>query len=837
MKRIFFCFILSFLAGSFTTSYAQTLEAYMEAADESFAKKDYYSALKYYEIANEIKEYEDPAIWYKYAESARLISAYTVADSAYQVVVEKKATEYPLAIYWLANMKQRLGKYQQAKSLYERFIEESPLAEDYYKTVAERGAKESIWALNMLENPKNVEVKHLDANINTPYSEFGPYYKGDTLYYSSYSFVEKNDEYNPQRIYSRMMTSIDGKPGELSTDGFNQKMKHSAHNAFNDDFTRVYYTICEYIGETAEVQCAIYYRQKDPTGNWGASIKLPDYINLEGYTNTEPAIGKNRETGQEYLFFASDRPGGQGEMDIWCAYVEPDGSVLNPVNLPNINTTQNEITPFFHTRTQKLYFSSDGHQGMGGYDIFKADGTGDAWYDIENIGYPINSSYNDIYFSLNTRGTEAHFSSNRLGGEFLEKEKEICCNDIYSVELDLVLDLLAFTFDNKTKEPLLNATVELFEIDSEGRRSILTKIQPNSNDFLFPLERGKIYEVVATREGYGPASTKIDLTGGEVGDVEQIEKNLYLDPIEIRLDAFTFDFDDEEPLFDATITLFELESSGETKLLESKKNEGGNDFSFPLEVGKDYIITTERTGYESLIDTIPISEMVFTESKTIEANLFLKRTNFDDFLPLLIYFDNDIPKRGASSTVANTEYTETVIPYLQRQDTYKEEYTLPMEGEEKFVQAERFDIFFNREVKLGYDRLLGFTNKLYNFVKRGNSIQIAFKGYTSPRASDSYNEKLSKRRIDSVIKYFRNHNGGIFIEYMNDGRLTIEQEAYGETKAPKGVSDKLTDERDSIYSILASAERRVEIVGVSVSRTNDETSITIDQKNINNKGK
>lgn len=837
MKRIYIFFILIFSIGCFSTTYAQSLEAYMEAADTSFKKKDYYSALNYYNIANEIQEYQDPAIWYKYAESARLINAYTTADSAYQVVLDLKAEEYPLTLYWLANMKQRLGKYQQAKAIYERFITESPLATDYYLQVAEKAVAESEWAMGIIENPKEVEINHLPGSVNTAYSEFGAYKQGDTLYYSSFSFYEEKDEFNPQRLYSRMMMSIDGAPGEMYKDGFNQSLKHTAHNAFNSDMTRVYYTICDYVDGTAEVQCAIYYREKDRAGNWGVSYPLPDYINMSGYTNTQPTVGKNRETGQEYLFFTSDRPGGQGGYDIWCSYVEPDGTVLNPINLPTINTAQNEITPFFHTRTQTFYFSSDGHQGLGGYDIFKAATTGDQFDEPENMGAPINGSYNDIYFALDKKGSEAHFASNRAGGTYLEAEKEICCNDIYSVELDLVIDLLALTFDKNTEEPLNGVRVELFEIDNDGRKSIISKVQDYSNEFLFPLERGKKYLVVAEREGYAPATAEVDLTGGQVGDVEQIEKRLYLEPLEIDLLATTFDFDTEEPLFDATVALHEILPSGESILIESIKNESGNEFPFPLELGKDYFITSERLGYESRVDTIMISDMQFTESKTIELQIFLQRTNFDDYLPLLIYFDNDIPKRGANATTANTEYTETVVPYLQRQTTYKEKFTDDMEGNTKFTQGERFDIFFNREVKLGYEKLLEFTDKLYFFVSRGNSVNIEFQGYTSPRATSEYNQKLSQRRIDSVIKYFRNYNGGVYNEFLDNGQLTISEQAFGETKAPKNISDKLNDEKDSIYSILASLERRVEIVGVSVSRNKDEVNIIINQRDMNERGK
>ncbi|MFK7932984.1 MAG: hypothetical protein AB8G22_05700 [Saprospiraceae bacterium] len=838
MKRIYLFFILFFTVGCFSTTYAQSLEQYLTAADTSFKNKDYYSALNYYGIANEIQEYQDAAVWYKYAESARLTHAYTKADTAYQAVLDLSSIEkYPLSLYWLADVKQYLGKYQQAKALYERFVTESPLANGYYLQVAENAIDESDWAIGMMENPKDVEVQHLSGAVNTGYSEFAPYQMGDTLLYSSLSFYDEGDEYNPSRAYSKMMQSIDGNIGQPQTDGFNAQLQHSAHHAFNSAGDRIYYTICNYVDNSAEIRCRIYTRQKEGADSWGVATPLPDYINLNGYTTTHPNLGKNRETGQEYFFFTSDRPGGQGGYDIWCSYVNADGSIDEPINLPTLNTVQNEISPFFHTRTGMFYFSSEGHRGLGGYDIFKSSSTGDQFDAPENIGAPINGSYNDIYFTLDKKGGKAHFASNRASGTFLETESEICCNDIYAVEMDMIIDLVAFTFDGSTKEPLNGAQVELFEIDENGNQSIITKIQDYSNEFLFPLERGKKYLIVGSRDGYANATAEIDLTDGNIGvDVEKIEKELYLNPIEVNLLATTFDFDTEEPLFNATVSLFEMTASEEL-LIEKQVNEDGNDFGFPLELGKNYVIKTERKGYETRLDTIPIAEMEFTESKTVEVEIYLQRTNFDDFLPLLIYFDNDIPKRGASSTTASTEYTETVIPYLERQSDYKEEYTGEMEGDTKFGQAERFDIFFDREVKLGYETLLEFTEKLYYFVRRGNSVNIAFGGYTSPRASTEYNDKLSRRRIDSVIKYFRNYNNGIYNQYLDGGQLTITEEAFGETKAPQNVKDELGGEKDSIYSILASLERRVEIVGVSVERSKDEANIIINQRALDERGK
>lgn len=820
MNRILYVFMLSLFLGS--TAFTQTLDAYMEAADSSFVQKDYYSAVKYYEIALEITDNERTDIWYKYAESARLGLAYEIADQGYQEIISREATSnFPLVLYWAANMKQRIGDYETAKNLYNRFLNESDLGkEGYYKRSAEKERDDSGWAIEMVAEPEDKEIIKLGPNINTPYSEFGAYQSGDTLYYSSLAFVEEKDEHNPPRLYHRMLASVDGAPFRELAD-FNKTLRHAAHTAFNRTQTRMYYTLCDYVGLTAEIRCKIYYRDKDVNGNWDDPIALPSYINMDGYTATEPNVGYDKVTGQEYLFFASDRPDGEGKMDIWCSYINEDGGVSTPLNVTNVNTAENDITPFFHDRSQTLYFSSDGRRGLGSYDIYKMKKNGDAWEAARHLGYPINTSYNDIYYSISEDDSKAYLSSNRAGSTYLEEENKFCCNDIYEMELQMFIDLLALTFNKISNEPLTGVNIELFEIDENGNRmpvSSLTNIK--GNDFIFPLEKGKQYLIVAIKDGFNTITEELSTLEQDISGLEQIEKRLYLEPVELDLTAYTFDLDDNLPLNGATVGLYTL-TDGVEKLVDEQTMEEGNKFFFPLELGKDYVIRAKRKGYESHADTLKLSEIEITETQHIEINIFLVRNSFDDYLPLSIYFDNDIPDRRTTRTTTNVEYAETFDPYYGRKSEFKEEFISPMEGEEKFLAENRFESFFDREVQKGYQDLVEFTEKLYNFLQRGNSVEIAFKGYASPRAGAEYNKKLSQRRISSVINHFRNYKGGIFREIMDANQLTIMQEAFGESQSPPGIDDKLFDERNSIYSVGASVERRVEVIEVNVKRKQD----------------
>ena len=152
-------------------------------------------------------------------------------------------------------------------------------------------------------------------------------------------------------------------------------------------------------------------------------------INLDEYTTTQPAIGRDSR-GNELLYYVSDRVGGEGKFDIWCAKINADGSFENPINLgKKINTEEDEITPFYDAENDSFYFSSNYHYGFGGYDVFKTKGSYNNWSEPENLGYTINSPANDLYYSKSAVTNTIYLTSNRKGSKFLKAAT--CCNDIY----------------------------------------------------------------------------------------------------------------------------------------------------------------------------------------------------------------------------------------------------------------------------------------------------------------------------------------------------------------------------------------------------------------------
>ncbi len=296
-KNILICFLMAFALSAF----GQTRKAFLEAAEASFASKDYYSALHYYQ--NVLEFHEDIHVLYKGAEAARLFNAYKLAEQYYQQVVDLEQNgEFPLALFHLAEMQKRIGKYEQAKRNYEIYLSENELDNPYYTDLATRQIEDCDWALEQSQNPRSyVTVDRLGETINTPFSEFGPIRIGDTLYYSSLRFPSETDEAVPRRIFSNVLWSIKGGEGIQIDSTFNDATLHTAHAVFAEDMNRVYYTLCEYLNAT-DIRCDLYYRDI-VNGVMGSPVKLPGTINDTTHTTTQPSIGKDPINGDPALYF------------------------------------------------------------------------------------------------------------------------------------------------------------------------------------------------------------------------------------------------------------------------------------------------------------------------------------------------------------------------------------------------------------------------------------------------------------------------------------------------------------------------------------------------------
>lgn len=183
-------------------------------------------------------------------------------------------------------------------------------------------------------------------------------------------------------------------------------------------------------------------------------------------------------------------------------------------------------------------------------------------------------------------------------------------------------------------------------------------------------------------------------------------------------------------------------------------------------------------------------------------------------MPLALYFHNDEPNPRTWETTTNVDYGSSYDSYYARKTEYIEAFTNPLPEAERATFEYELTSFFDNKIKNGYDNLNAFSIVLLKHLQTGETIDIVLKGFASPRAKSDYNLNLSKRRVDCVRNHFETYQNGIFQQYFNNGQLKISNSPFGETKSATSVSDNIEDKRNSVYSVDAAAERRVEILEV-----------------------
>jgi hypothetical protein len=260
-----------------------------------------------------------------------------------------------------------------------------------------KGTKTSVPAITY-------KAQRIEHGVNAPAADFAPIRYGDRLYFSSV----RHDAGGPAKLYS----CTPGNPPVVDAEFDLKKTDHVACPAIMPDASRMFFTICR---DEAMQQCELWYRDREYEGTWGPPVKLPDHINLKGSNSTQPTIGWDVPQRKYVLIFASNRPGGQGGMDLWSSAIDHTGKFGEPACLP-FNTPKDEVTPFFDQSTQMLYFSSNGLGGLGRYDVFSSQRLVKAgWGKPSHLPKPFNSAYDDLFYNLHEATQTSYLASDRPG--------------------------------------------------------------------------------------------------------------------------------------------------------------------------------------------------------------------------------------------------------------------------------------------------------------------------------------------------------------------------------------------------------------------------------------
>ena len=794
MKKILTLIIVVFLV-QFAS--AQTVEQYEETAQEAYDAKNWSKALTYYNILIEIDSTRNDARFYGGHSAYNMRSHRVAKDLLLGIPTEARTGEFAATNFLLGNVEKGQEDYANAISSYSTFIDQNPTDLAIYVERAQLELDYCEWALEQKNYPTTTELIHLDENINTVYCDMSPFVQGNQLYYTS---ALTDGEYADKNRFKIVKTIDDMNRMPIGMNA-EEKYNNVANYQVNDTGDRLVYTVCNEGGMNG-YDCLIYQMRKQFDESWGARELLSDKVNVPGTNNTHPALGRDAESGMELLFFSSNRPGGEGGMDVWCSVITEAGDISVPVNIEEVNSAQDDVTPFFHNGSQVLYFGSMGFKGMGGFDLYSSQKNNNDWGEATNLGYPTNSGYDDLYYTFDDASGNAHFVSNRPGSICINEELDCMNYDIYRLPITVNLDV--FTFNGVDSSDLVGTQIELMNLTTGTVDTIC--MNELANDYHFPLMLGQDYRVTAIKDGYSTATTEFTTKG--IYTSTTITKNLYLAP-GITLIVYTFDAISQEPLNGTTVI---MTNKTMTEVNRGTNPETTNKCEYTIAFGQEYSVIAEKLGY-STSELLSFNTIDLNSPTQIVKNLYLQPFTG---LPITVYFDNDYPNPRTTRTTCDKTYDVTFNRYITRKQTFMTSYSASLTGYEKEGARNEIGSFFDNEVQVGYDKLIKFSNTLVSYFEAGtvDTIEIELQGYASPIAKTDYNKFLTSRRTDSVENHFEEVSGGVLMQYIQNGRLRFVETPKGEITADANISDKPSNRRASVFSPEASRERRVRIIDI-----------------------
>lgn len=771
--------LLIFAAVLLTLTNATSQNNEMAAVETLYENYGYGASL---EVFQQTKETEGVSadLLIKVADSYRLTGDMANAEYWYSQTVTERSPAIDQLHY--AQVLMSNEQYDAAKEWFLNYQSVTEETNRLGSTLAE--ACENAASL---KNNKDIQIENVKA-LNTSKLDFSPMYYKEGLVFTSTRGIQTqltknvdawiNDNFM-DLFYAAPSTKKEFSNPKPFLGDINSKF-HDGTATFNKAGTVMYFARNNYnngkrrANNKGVTLLKIYSARLTDDGMWEDTQELP--FNSDEFTSCHPTLSAD---GRK-LYFASDRPGGMGGLDIYVSEMK-GGQWSEPTNLgSNVNSEGNEIFPFMH-EDGSLYFASNGHQGLGGLDIYSVTPTektgNEAYTAAANIGKPFNSSMDDFGFILDLTGTNGFFTSNREGGmggddiySFTAPKNKVAPAMINKGGKSLVAPKIC-VYDAITNEKISNARVliranEEASITSLEDDYVLT-LEPSTADgsefnlniskrgestgstnadlltnkegyISYPMAANGSYVFEIIAEGYAVTTEIVDLKSLSEGEIEfciPVQKN---NCISLKGDVINKNYKNNIP--NASVKMLN-KCTGE--VFETVSDRDGK-FEICLECGCDYALIGMKDFFINGNNVIS-TRNVDCENTELRVELALTPQE-GEFGSFFAQNGNPTPQNGygnpANNPTQSAPRTEQTYDPFQTGTAYREGMVIEL----KKIYYDFDQSYIRSEASVELDKLVALLNKY-------PTMEIELSSHTDSRGSATYNAGLSQRRADEAVAY------------------------------------------------------------------------------------
>ncbi len=495
---------------------------------------------------------------------------------------------------------------------------------------------------------------------------------------------------------------------------------------------------------------------------WSKPTLLTPNINTPKYLESTGSITPDGKT----IYFASDRIGGFGGLDIYRTSLQANGTWSQPVNLgPEINSKANEDAPFIHPDQKTLFFTSDGHNTMGGRDIFVSRLVNDRWTSPENMGYPVNTTANDNYFTLIADGTRAYFSSDRKGGM---GGQDIYYLDMPAESANIPLTMIKGKILNAETGKPMPTTIYLIDNETNKKLDFVYNPDPVTGKYLVILPPAKNYDMVIESEGFLPYTININIPNQtyfyELYQLINLKTIKQFDVVvgqEVQVKNAFYDTDQDVKA--------DLRKTHEAKLVQ-----GGNIDVYDMML--DLMASNDKEGVDYLLDLIqmrePIEQVNFNEKENSRLEVATRTYYYDE---------SDESKFEKKILEGKTIFSLPTFMFNEEVVKQKSSVAKKAGSYDKAVLSKSAKIYFDAgksELKSQYNAQL---DAIMTELRKSPDLGIEILGFASAEGSEEMNRDLSNKRAIAVLDYM-NHKGIV--------RRRIIAKGYGATKDQSSTKEE-----------------------------------------------